>query len=43
MEIKLSKAVQQQLTASIQRYIKEEFDSEAGEMKAALFLRFCIE
>jgi len=43
MEIKLTKDVEQRLTASVQRYLAENFESEAGELKASLFLRFCLE
>lgn len=43
MEIKLPRNVEQRLVPSIQRYIKENFDAEAGELKASLFLRFCME
>ena len=43
MEIKLTKDVELRLAASIQRYLKENFDEDAGELKASLFLRFCIE
>jgi uncharacterized protein (DUF2164 family) len=43
MEIKLTKDVEQRLTASIQRYLMENFEGDAGELKAGLFLRFCLE
>jgi uncharacterized protein (DUF2164 family) len=43
MEIKLRKDMEQRLGASIQRYLVEHFDREAGELKANLFLRFCLE
>lgn len=42
MEIKLTKEVEQRLTASVQRYLAENFEEEAGELKASLFLRFCL-
>nr|WP_320132057.1 DUF2164 domain-containing protein [uncultured Holophaga sp.] len=43
MDIRLSKATEQQLTASLQRYLQEELGEEVGELKATLFLRFCLE
>ena len=43
MEIKLTKAAEQELTASIRRYAAENFAEEIGELKAALLLRFCLE
>jgi len=43
MEIKLTKDVEQRLTASIQRYVAENFGEEVGELKASLFLRYCLE
>lgn len=43
MEIKLTKDVEQRLTTSVQRYLAENFEGEVGELKAGLFLRFCIE
>ena len=42
MEIKLTKEVEQRLTASVQRYLAENFEGDAGELKAGLFLRFCL-
>ncbi len=42
MEIKLTKDVEQRLTASVQRYLAENFEGDAGELKAGLFLRFCL-
>jgi uncharacterized protein (DUF2164 family) len=43
MEIKLTKETEQKLTASIQRYVAENFAEDIGELKASLFLRFCLE
>lgn len=43
MEIRLAKEVEQRLTASVQRYLSEHFEEEAGELKASLLLRFCVE
>lgn len=43
MEIKLAKDVEQKLVGSIQRYMRENFDEEIGELKASMFLRFCLE
>jgi len=43
MEIKLTKAVEQRLTNSLQRYLAENFEAEVGELKAGLMLRFCLE
>jgi uncharacterized protein (DUF2164 family) len=43
MDIKLPKAVEQKLTTSIQRYSAEHFGEEIGELKASLFLKFCLE
>ena len=43
MEIKLAKDIEQKLTGSIQRYMRENFDEEIGELKASMFLCFCLE
>ena len=43
MEIKLTNDVEQRLTYSIQRYLRENFEGDVGELKAGLFLRFCLE
>jgi uncharacterized protein (DUF2164 family) len=43
MEIKLKKDVEKRLCASVQRYLAENFDGDAGELKASLLLRFCLE
>lgn len=43
MEIKLPRDTEQKLIASIQRYVSENFGEEVGELKAGLFLRYCLE
>lgn len=43
MEIKLTKDVEQKLTVSVHRYLAENFEGDAGELKASLFLRFCLQ
>ena len=43
MTIKLSKVTKQQLISSIKRYFKEELNEEIGDLKAALFLDFCLQ
>lgn len=43
MDIQLKKDVAQRLERSIQRYCAETMDFEMGELKAALFLKFCLE
>ena len=43
MTIKLSKITKQQLTESIKRYFKENLDEEIGDLKASLFLDFCLQ
>ena len=43
MTIKLSKVTKQQLIRSIKRYFKEELDEEIGDLKATLFLDFCLQ
>lgn len=43
MEIRLTKDAEKRLTASVQRYLQEHFEAEAGELKAALLLRFILE
>ena len=43
MDIKLRKDVEKRLEASIQRYCAETMGFEVGELKAALFLKFCLE
>jgi uncharacterized protein (DUF2164 family) len=43
MDIKLPKDTEQKLSRSIQRYLAESFGEDVGELKAALFLKFCLE
>ena len=43
MTIKLSKITKQQLIESIKRYFKENLDEEIGDLKASLFLDFCLQ
>ena len=43
MAIKLSKETRDQLVASIRRYSEENLDEEMGDLKAALFLDFCLQ
>ncbi len=42
MSIKLSTEQTKQLQASIRRYVAENLDEEIGDLKAALFLEFCV-
>ncbi len=42
MAIKLSKEVENRLVGSIRRYCAENMDEEMGELKAKLFLDFCV-
>jgi len=43
MDIKLPKHLEQKMCASIQRYVSENFGEDIGELKAASFLKFCLE
>jgi uncharacterized protein (DUF2164 family) len=43
MDIQLKKDVEKRMEASIQRYCSEAMGFEVGELKAALFLKFCLE
>ena len=43
MEIKLTKDAEQRMVTSLQRYLAENFEEDAGELKAGLFLRFILE
>jgi len=43
MDIKLPKDTEQKLVRSIQRYMTESTGSDIGELKAALFLKYCLE
>ena len=42
MDIKLPKPLEQQLTASLRRYLTEHFGEDVGDLKASLFLKFCM-
>jgi uncharacterized protein (DUF2164 family) len=42
MTIKLKKEVEERLIGSIQRYVAENMDEKVGELKARLFLDFCL-
>lgn len=42
MAIKLNKDVEQRLLGSIQRYCADNLDEEVGELKARLFLDYCL-
>ena len=43
MTIKLSKVSKQKLIKSIKRYFEEELNEEIGDLKASLFLDFCLQ
>ncbi len=43
MDIKLHKDTEHKLIRSIQRYMTENFGDDIGELKAALFLKYCME
>jgi uncharacterized protein (DUF2164 family) len=43
MTIKLSKVTKQQLIESIKRYFEEKLNEEIGDLKASLFLDFCLQ
>lgn len=42
MAIKLSQDATQKLQASIKRYVEENLDQDIGDLKAGLFLDFCV-
>ena len=42
MPITLSPEKTTQLQASIKRYVAENLDEDIGDLKAALFLQFCV-
>jgi uncharacterized protein (DUF2164 family) len=42
MTIELSKEKEARLVASIKRYFAEHMDEEIGDLKAALFLDYCL-
>lgn len=43
MDIKLPKDLETRLTRSVRRYLTETFGEDVGELKASLFLKFCLE
>ena len=43
MAIKVNADTRKALVTSIKRYFKEELDQEIGDLKAELFLQFCLE
>jgi len=43
MDISLPKPVEQKLTTSVRRYLAEAFGEDVGDLKASLFLKFCLE
>jgi uncharacterized protein (DUF2164 family) len=43
MDIKLPKDTEQKLVHSIQRCMAEQLGEEIGELKAQLFLKFCLQ
>jgi uncharacterized protein (DUF2164 family) len=42
LAIKLTKETEKKLIASIKRYAEENLDEEIGDLKATLFLDFCL-
>lgn len=42
MSIKLQKETEKYLLGSIRRFVAENLDEEIGDLKAALFLEFCV-
>ena len=42
MRIKLSREVEQRMVASIKRYYQEQAGEEIGDLKARLWLDFCV-
>lgn len=42
MAIKLNKDTEERLLASLQRYCAENFEEEIGNLKARMFLDFCL-
>jgi uncharacterized protein (DUF2164 family) len=43
VDIKLGKDLETRMTASIRRYLADAFGEDVGDLKASLFLRFCME
>ncbi len=42
MSIKLRKDTEKYLLGSIKRFVAENLDAEIGDLKASLFLEFCV-
>ena len=42
MTIKLQKDTEKYLLGSIKRFVEEHMDTEIGDLKASLFLEFCV-
>ncbi len=42
MPIKLQKDTEKYLLGSIKRFVVEHMDTEIGDLKASLFLEFCV-
>jgi uncharacterized protein (DUF2164 family) len=42
MSIKLKKDAEKYLLGSIKRFVAENLDTEIGDLKASLFLEFCV-
>ena len=42
MSIKLKKDAEERLAISIKRYFAEQMDEDIGDLKASLFLDFCL-
>lgn len=42
MSIKLQKDTEAYLLGSIKRFVAENLDAEIGDLKASLFLEFCV-
>jgi len=43
MEFKLSKDDESKLSASIKRYVSENFETDMGDLQSSLFLQFYLE
>ena len=43
MTIKLKKQIKKKLIESIKRYFEEQLGEEIGDLKASLFLDFCLQ
>jgi uncharacterized protein (DUF2164 family) len=42
MDLKLPKDLEQRLTGSTRRFLTENFGEDVGDLKASLFLKFCM-